>query len=81
MTRDALTILVGISSIIAVILTFYNILSEKVGAKKAEMTAIKDRLADHEIRIKGAERVTETVENFMEELLVDSLRSTRKRRQ
>lgn len=76
---DSLTVLVGISSIIAVILSGYTIIDGKLGGKRKEITGIKEKLADHETRIVAIERVTKVVDEFMEDLLLENLRNKKRR--
>lgn len=71
---DTITILVGISSIVAVILSVYTIIDNKAGARKKEIIDIKAVQANHEIRIVATERVTGVVEDYMEDLLLESLK-------
>lgn len=78
--RDVLTTIVGISSIVAVFLSLYTIIDSKLGTKKKEINSIRDKLSEHETRIIATERVTGVVEDFMEDLLLDSLGSKKRRR-
>jgi len=69
-----LTIIGGITGVVAVFLTIYKIIDDKVGAKKKELDSLKEKLSDHETRLTNAERVTGVVEDVMEELLVENLK-------
>lgn len=74
-----LPILSGVIGVLGISLTIYKIVDDKIGTRKKELDALREKLADHENRIRAAERVTETVENFMDELLIDSLRRNKRR--
>lgn len=76
-----LTILSGAAGIVGVILSIYVVVDSKVGVKRKRLDNMEERLGDHEIRLAKTERVTEVVEDFMEDLLMEALNRGKKRRQ
>lgn len=75
-----LTILSGAAGIVGVILSIYVVVDSKLGTRKKQIQEICKKLADHEVRIIQTERVTKVVEEFMEDLLVDTLKSKKRQR-
>lgn len=77
--RDILPIIGTIFGIIAVLLSIYNTINERSGARKKEMATLNEKISEHEGRIAATERITKVVEEFSEDLLLESLKSKRRR--